>query len=219
MALLRAVWNRKGLWALQVVANAVLLALVWLWLSLPESKVWQLALSAVVAVVVTVGFLWLNGNTLAAFRIPDGTPPFNATLRQIPALLAWALVGGLLVAAALRLVPASRWTWLPGVAAVAVVLALLPAASQMSAEGLRGLFRTAAWSPLGLWQYYAAAIVCLAVGVLVPYKLIWWIPKIAGINGQAASAAVRFGIAYVLALTGWFLLAAAVSRLSARHGG
>jgi hypothetical protein len=203
---------------LQVVVNAALLGLVWFWLSLPEAKVWQLALSAVVALVAAAGFLWLHGATLAAFRIPYGPPPFLATLRRVPALAMWAVVCVLLVTAALRLTPISRWTWLPDTIAICILLALLPAGSQVSGEGLAGLFRSAAWSPLGRWQYYAAVAFCLIVGTLAPYKLVWWIPKFEGLSAQAASAGIRLGIAYLLAITGWFLLAAAVSRLSAKHG-
>ena len=219
MALVRAVWNRKMLWALMAVGHAVLLGLAWYWLTLPEARIWQLAVSGIVALVVAAGFLWLQGVTLATFRLPYGPPPFGATLRRVPALAVWAVVGSLLAATALRYVPGSRWAWLPGAAALCVLPALLPAASQISAEGLRGLFRGSAWSPLGQWQYYLAVVVCAAVGVLAPYKLVWWIPKLTSLSAQGASAAARFGIAYLLALTGWFLLAAAASRLSAKHGG
>lgn len=51
------------------------------------------------------------------------------------------------------------------------------------------------------WLY---ALVALAVGVVLPYQLIWWIPEVGSMTAQAVSAAVRFLLAGVL-FTGSFL--------------
>lgn len=219
MVFLKALWNRRTLWALHLAANTVLLSLTWLWLSLPEASAWQLALSACLALVVVLGMLWFHGMTLAAFRLPYGAPPFAGTLQRVPALLLWtALLYGAMIAA-LRYVPAAKTVWLPRAAAVAVAVLLLPLASQVAGEGFRGFLRAAAYRPLGAWQYYAAIVVLAAVGIWAPYRLIWWIPSVNGLTAQAGSMGVRFLAAYILAVTAWFTMTAVVSRLSARHGG
>lgn len=219
MVFLRALWDHRTLWVLHVFANAVLLALAWLWLSLPEASVWQLAESACLAVVVVLGVLWFHGMTLAAFRLPFDAPPFASTLRRLPALLVWIILLAGLVTLALRYVPATKTEWLPRAAAIAVAVLLLPLASQVAADGFSGFVRTGAWRPLGTWQYYAVVAVLAAVGIWAPYRLIWWVPNVNGLTAQAGSMGLRFLVAYLLAVTAWFTMTAAVSRLSARHDG
>ena len=50
-------WSSKRVWLLQFLLNPVLFALgVW-WLTIPEARIWQLGLSALLALVVVVGAL------------------------------------------------------------------------------------------------------------------------------------------------------------------
>ncbi|MEO8662870.1 MAG: hypothetical protein ABI693_30700 [Bryobacteraceae bacterium] len=219
MALVGALLNRRTLWAIQLATNALLAAAVWLWLSVPEATVWQLAGSAWLALLIISGELWLQGVTLASFRDPGGAPPFVATLRRIPALFLWFLTTAALAAVALRYAPSSKVPWLPEAVAGTVVLLLLPLASQVAGHGFRGFVQPAAWRPLGQTYFYAGAIFLVALGIYVPYKLIWWIPTLEGIAAQTISLGVRFFAAYLIATTAWFTLTALVSRLSARHGG
>ena len=51
------------------------------------------------------------------------------------------------------------------------------------------------------------------VGAYLPYKLIGWHPRVAGLTMQTASLAVRFGVAYVLAVSAVLILASLVARL------
>jgi hypothetical protein len=219
MAFVSALLNRKTLWAIQLAANALLGAALWLWLSVPEATVWQLAGSAWLALLIVSGELWLQGVTLASFRDPEGAPPYAATLRRIPALFLWFLAATALAAVAMRYVPTSKVAWLPEAVAGILVLLLIPLASEIAGHGLRGFVQPAAWHPLGKPHFYAGAIFLLVLGIYVPYKLIWWIPTVEGIGAQTISLGIRFFAAYLIATTAWFALTALVSRLSARHGG
>ena len=219
MALLRALLNRKVLWAIQLATNVLLAAALWLWLSVPEATVWQLAGSAWLALLIIGAELWLQGVTFASFRYPEGAPPYAATLRRIPALFLWFIVTTALALVTLRTVPSSKAAWLPDAAAGIVVLLLLPLASQIAGNGFPGFIQPAAWRPLGQPFFYAGAIFLLAIGLYVPYFLIWWIPTVEGMAAQTISLGIRFFAAYLIATTAWFVLTAVVSRLSARHGG
>jgi len=115
-----AVWRTRRIFALHVVANLILFGLVWLWLSIPESRAWHLLLSALLAAAIALGALWLHGATLHLFRRAHRdewsgvTDSFRATLRVLPALLVWGAVGGMAFALIGRiedLVPIlSEWT-------------------------------------------------------------------------------------------------------------
>ncbi len=208
----RAVWRQRMLWALQLVGNATLMGLAWFWLSLSEASVWNLIASALIAVMVVVGALWLHGTTLAAFRRRFGLPPFLAMLRRVPALLVWAAAACGVVWLCVRYVHAPKATWVPWALAVAGVLLLLPLASAMAEEGFRALGRGASWRPLVRWEFYVGVAVLLVVGVYVPYKLIWWIPTVQGVAAQSVSLGVRFLAAYLLAITAWMVMAAMIGR-------
>lgn len=45
---------------------------------------------------------------------------------------------------------------------------------------------------------WLALAVFLVLGVWLPWKLIWWVPELASLNAQAASAAARFITAHLL---------------------
>lgn len=219
MALFRALWNRRKLWALHLAANAVLLALAWLWLSLPDASAWQLAGSGALALFTVLAALWLQGTTLAAFRVPFSTPPFARTLSRLPGLIAWLVFTLALGTLALRYIPSTMFPWLPAFVASVLVFLLLPVASQVAADGFAAFVQAAAWRPLASWHYYAGAVVLVVAGAWLPCRLVWWIPTVTGMTAQAASMAVRFLLAYFLAVSAEFALAAVVSRLSARHSG
>jgi hypothetical protein len=51
-------------------------------------------------------------------------------------------------------------------------------------------------------------------GVYLPYKLIGWHPQISGLAMQTASLAVRFAIAYLLAVGAWLILASLLARMA-----
>lgn len=93
-----AVWREKRLWLLHVVANAVLLVAGYAWLWIPDERVWHLAGSALLALVLLGAVLWLHAGTLSFFRHAHASevvglwPAFRITLRRLPAVLAWLLL-------------------------------------------------------------------------------------------------------------------------------
>ena len=93
--------NRAGvvkLWLLNLVANAAVLATAYFWLLIPDARGWQVAGSAILAIIVVVLVLWLRAGTLAYFRVTefrkDGAVwrAYRHGLRQVPALAIWVLV-------------------------------------------------------------------------------------------------------------------------------
>lgn len=103
----------------------------------------------------------------------------------------------------------SRLYWLAG---LPLIFAFLPLASQAAGGGFS---RGDALRVLREWRYWAAGAVLLAVGAYLPYKLVWWVPQVGGLTAQATSLAVRFLLAYALAVLSWLALAAVIGRRAA----
>ncbi len=84
-------WSGKRVWLLQFLLNPVLFALGALWLTIPEAHVWQLVLSAVLAVVVVIAALGLQSGTLVYFGEPEKSwAAFRAGWRTLIAFAVWA---------------------------------------------------------------------------------------------------------------------------------
>lgn len=210
----RTLLHRWPLWILQLAVNAALLALAWYWLTLPEATIGQLVLSALIAMVVLIAGLWLQGVTLAAFRPSPTALPVMAVARRLPALLLWLLLTSLIVIACQRWIPATKAPWLPDVASGLVVLLLLPMASEVAGEGIAGFTRKTPWSTLARWQFWLAAAFAALFVWYLPYKLVWWVPAVQGLRMQAISMGLRFAAGYLIAITAWFVLSAVVGRLA-----
>jgi hypothetical protein len=234
-AALRAVWTNKTLWAIHVIANAALLVAMYGWLSIPDRTVLDLILSAIVAVSIVLLASWLHAGTLEFFRLnrdlaeASVRASLRPSIRRIGIFALWLLVLCAAVVLVLQLRghldPPSNWiasaltfrlrrpvrpawisailSFLVGVVAFIVVpMALLQ-------------FWKRKWS----WKYFLIYIALFIVGAYLPYRLIWWVPKLSGIYGQAASMAVRFSVAYLLAVTAWLLLAAMTVPLPKKEEG
>ena len=192
-------WSHKRFWLLQTLAIAGWMALALAWFWLPDSRVWGVVLSALLGVVVIVGGLWLIGAALLFYQKPG--PIWRESLRRVPALLVWGAVFALAIWASQRL-KAPAWIWI-----IPAVL-LLPLAAQVTAEGIRGLFRM-------VWRarYFPTAVVLIIAGAYLPYVLIGWRPQLSGLAMQTASLAVRFAVAYLVAVSAWLVLASLIARL------
>jgi hypothetical protein len=207
-----------------LVANALLLWVAYEWLGVGESTRLRLLGSALYAVAILALFCWFHGATLVFFRegelrIRDA---FAASLRQVPALLAAAvlvlvLYGLVAWAAGASGQPAFRLaSWLtlklrtpvkPATVAriflggfwivrwVLLPAALLPMASAISAHGWRG-FGELRWR--GGWRYWLEMPLLLVAGLLLPFVLLGWVPALSGFALEAASFAVRMLLAYLL---------------------
>jgi len=230
--------NRGGivrLWLLNLVANAALVAAGYFWLLIPDARGWQVAGSALLAVMVVVSVLWLRAGTLAYFRIVqfrrDGTVwrAYRHTLRHVPALALWVLVFVVCAWLLLSLNPYvpqfAVWfrqklnagpsprniladlNWLIVLLIGIVMPALwLPIATTVSSVGFKpeNIVRTRrVWKQPLYWLCFA---VLLALGIYIPYKLVWWIPDLQTIRQQAWSMGLRFLIAYTIGVTAFLVV-------------
>jgi len=225
--------NRTGimkLWLLNLVANAAVLAAAYIWLLIPDARGWQLAGSALLAVIEVVLVLWLRAGTLAYFRIAEfrnqGTVwrAYRHSLRHVPALAVWVLMF-LLVAWLL-------WSLDPYVPQFSVWLRQKlnggpPPRSVMAGVNrflllLVGIVMPALWLPIAttvaavgfnphhivlsrrVWKrpaYWLWFCLLLGVGIYAPYKLVWWIPDLQTLRQQAWSTGLRFLLAYLIGVT------------------
>ena len=225
--------NRTGLmklWLLNFVANAVVIAAAYFWLLIPDARGWQVASSALLAVVVLALVLWLRAGTLAYLRIEefrkDGTVlrAYRHALGHVAALAIWVLV--FLVFAWLL------WNLDPYVPQLAVWIRQKVGAGPSPRHlmtGINGLLFVVMFGLLpGLWLPIATTVsaigfkpehivhsrrvwkrpmywlwfsLLLGLGMYLPYKLVWWIPDLQTIRQQAWSMSLRFLLAYVVGVT------------------
>ena len=178
---LAAVWSHKRFWLLQTLAIAAWAALALAWFWLPDSRVWGVALSVLLGVVVVAGGVWLIGAALSYYRSPGP---------MWPALLVWMAVFALAVWGSL-LLKAPAWIWI--VPAILLLQLALPMKSK------------------GRARFLLDSALLAGAGVYLPYKLIGWHPQLSGLAMQTASLAVRFLVAYLLAVGAWLILASLIA--------
>jgi len=232
------VTSRSGvlkLWLLNLVANAVALALWYYWLLVPDAHGWQVALSAALALLVVFGVVWLRAGTLAWFRVAAFRTQtaiggaFRRGLRHVVPLAIWAAIGAgiwWIIFSAGNYVPQfSVWIrqkvnagpsprnvmhgsdWL----LFAVLWIILPAlwapvATTISAAGLSGGHGMRSLRVLRQPLYWILLCLLMALGGWVPYRLVTWIPDLKTLHQQAWSAGLRFAAAYVVLITAYVLL-------------
>jgi hypothetical protein len=97
------------LWLVQFAGNAIIFALFFWWLQVPEAHLWQLLFQALLILLIVVSVLVLHGGTLAYFQSAHADhaaqllPAFRKALKHIIALavcvfilhIPWALSGHL----------------------------------------------------------------------------------------------------------------------------
>ena len=197
-------WSHKRFLFFQMVAIGAWMALALAWFWLPDSRLWGVALSALLAVVVIGGGLWLIGAALLFYSKAHAgldLPAWRDSLRRVPALLVWGAVLALAIWGSMR-PKAPAWIW------IVPAVILLPLAEQVTADGIRGLFRI-------VWRarYFPTAVVLIIAGAYLPYVLIGWHPQLTGLAMQTTSLAVRFAAAFLLAVSAWLILASLIARL------
>jgi len=190
-------WSHKRFLLLEALAGAAWTALALSWFWLPDSHVWGVALAAVEGVVLIVAGLWLMAATLLFYRRAHAgkdvtlAPIWRESLRRVPALVAWAFVVALTQWVSLRW-KAPLWIWLMP------AIMLLPLVAQ---------------SPWRV-RYFPDAAILVVAGLYLPYKLIAWHPQLQGLALQTTSVAVRFALAYLIAVICWLMLASLVGQLA-----
>jgi heme/copper-type cytochrome/quinol oxidase subunit 4 len=165
------------------------------------------------------------------------------SVARIPAFLIWALIFGLVLWLIGRLweydeqaggyarhllpqflrraiTPRSMFSvshWLIGVLYFFVwPILFLPVAAQVAMNNFRGFFSAAVFRPIREVRFWLAYLICLVVGAYVPYRLAWMVPrKPSPLSRQEWSMALRLGVGYMLLVTAWVVLCAAIMRVSA----
>jgi hypothetical protein len=139
-------------------------------------------LSASVARVWAHKLLWLGETLLLGVT---GAAVYGWL--ALPVATVWHLVAHLLLAGA--------------------ILALLYFGLRLASRSLGPAnWKRAARAP----QFWIFALACVAAGVWLPFRLIWWIPVFDALAAQAASAALRFTMAAALCTGALLCLLAAV---------
>jgi hypothetical protein len=230
--------NRTGifkLWLLNFVANAVVLAAGYFWLLIPDARVWQVAGSAMLAVIVVALVLWLRAGTFACLRIAEfrkaGTVwrAYRRAMRHVPALALWVLVFIVFAWLLLSLRPYvpqfAVWlrqklnagpsprnimndvNWLLLLLVGFVMPALwLPIATTVSAVGFKPEHIVRSRRVWKQPMYWLCFCLLLGTGVYIPYKLVWWIPDLQTIRQQAWSMGLRFLVAYTIGVTAFLVV-------------
>lgn len=223
------------LWLLNLVANALFVLVAYYWLLIPDAHGWQVGATAFIALSAGVLLLWLRVGTLAwfrvgAFRRESGIGrAYSYSFRFIPALAFWAVVFVVVAwglwslrefvpqfAVWLRqsinagppprnLMKDLNWLLLlvvcylwPG---LWIPIATTVAASGVHPEHLARSRRV--WRRPLYWLWLA---VLLALGVYLPYRLVWWIPDLQTLRQQAWSMGARFLLAYLIAITAFIAI-------------
>ncbi len=230
--------NRSGvlkLWLLNLFANAAVVALWYYWLLIPDAHGWQVASSAVLALLTVLFVLWLRAGTLAWFRVaehrtqPAIGPSFRRGARHIIPLAVWAGIGALI---AWSIFSAGNYTpqfsvWIrqkvnagPSPRNVMhtsdwVLFVLLwvvfpaswaPVATTIAATGFSGGHSLRSLRLLRQPMYWILLCILMELGVWVPYKLVTWVPEVTTLHQQAWSAGLRFAAAYLVLITAFILL-------------
>jgi len=239
------VWGQKKLLGAHLVGNALLLWAVYALLGRPDQTVWQLVVSALLALVVLFAAVWLHGTALAAFHgvgqagtLRVGLP--WASLRRLPKLLPWVLLAAALLALAVWLAGygprvtvylSSRFTlWLrapvspqkiewvyPALLRSLCLIGWLVLLPLASQAAGGGFSKRQALEMAAAWRYWLACALLVLAGIYLPGRLIWWILPVQGLFLETLSMLVRFSLAYLLAVTAWLTLAAVIGRLSTKE--
>jgi len=242
-------WHNKRVWLLQFLLNAFLLLAFWLWLSVPETHAWEVALSFVLAALIVWMEFWLQSATLAHFQEPPATTlrdSFRRSGSRVLPFAVWIIVGAALCRLALRAESNSGQLggWLRhampaflrshispyhAASALGVVLGVigwivipvlwLPVAARISHKSSADAQPSVDSRAIPRWKWCLSYLVLFTIGVYVPYKLVNWIPEATGLRRQAMSMGLRFAAAYGLMITSWWIMAAVLGRRSSESDG
>lgn len=219
-----------GLALVHVAANAVLLTAGYYWLGVGEARTSTLVWSFTVALVAIALAAWAYGAPFVFFPDRRLDLAYRLAFRNlapltIATLMALVLYYLLALWAGYSATPASplasyltlklrrpvspnsvlrifnlvlwaiRW--------VVVPVLVIPVLGNIASQGWRGFreFRSLRWF---YWLLVPLVLVC---GVLVPFQLLSWVPRVGSFGAEMASFVLRALLAYLLFVAGWLLLA------------
>jgi hypothetical protein len=91
----------------------------------------------------------------------------------------------------------------------------LPVGAQVARKGFRGFFTRTAFRPICEVRFWIVYLICFLIGACIPYQLAWMVPtKPSSLTEQTWNMLVRLGVAYLLLVTAWLILGAAIARAS-----
>ncbi len=89
----------------------------------------------------------------------------------------------------------------------------LPIGARTASFGLRGMFSAGGWRPVREWRFWILYAVCFVIGAYIPYKLAYMTPmRVSSLSAETWSMVVRLGLGYLLFVTMWLVLCAAIAR-------
>ena len=225
-------------WTLQLFGTLLLLAGMYWWLSWPDEYAWQIAASAVMALLLLAGTVCLERTVFAAHQDCAGKVLPWLGFTQCAAFGLWLAVFAVLefvllsvsggvervavrFAQVLHLPPrltTSALTWFVfGLIWLLLPSLMLPVGSLVASRGFAALrWRAVAYAlralrTLRYWGGFALALACAYASI----RLTGWIPERPTLRAELWSAGLRLGSAYVLVVTAIALIAWSTGRVTA----
>jgi hypothetical protein len=213
------------IWAMHLLANALVIAGIYEWLTIGDSTALRLVATALFGLLL-VGFtVWLHGIVFAHFREPEAGVPaaFRSALRRLPILIVVAVIAAasywllewLLGKAYNTSVDIASWltlhlhkavhpslilrifTWKVRIIEwVIVPVLLLPLAAGTWKARLRE------------WTFWVLCPVLLLLAIYVPWRLMNWVHWHGGLGLEMTSFIARWLVAWLLFVTAWFAVVA-----------
>jgi hypothetical protein len=94
-------------------------------------------------------------------------------------------------------------------------IACLPVGAQVAIRNFRGFLSAAALRSVCQVRFWLAYLICFLIGAYVPFVLAWMVPREpSSLSAQTWSMILRLGVGYLLLVTAWVVLCAAIMRAS-----
>jgi hypothetical protein len=204
---LSAVIDSKRVWAVHVVANALLLLAFFYWIRIPEESGWEFALTFLGGLAIAFGTACLHCATFDYFSLASDrrfVGSLRRSISRVPAFLLWTIIfGGVLwmigelwgydeqaggyarhllpLFARKATTPRSMFSaahWLVWFLYFFVwPILFLPVGAQVATKNVRGFLSAAALRPIRKWRFWMTYLVCFVVGAYVPFYLAWMVPR------------------------------------------
>jgi hypothetical protein len=89
----------------------------------------------------------------------------------------------------------------------------LPVGAQVAIRNFGGFLSAVVLRPVRSLRFWILYFVCFIIGAYLPYRLAWLTPaKPSSLSAQTWSMVIRLGLAYLLLVTAWLVLCAAIMR-------
>ena len=190
--------------SLHLIANAVLIALVYVWLGIRDARASQIAATVLLGAALIAAALFLHAGTWHWMRTGNWRISPKELLRFTLAIAAILICWWLL-----SLIPidrAAQWT-----ASFLTLHTRTPVKPEIVARVIAALGWILRWFVVPIlilrqhrhprfWLILAAA---LLLGVYLPQRLIHWTPNFKSTTAEVVSMTLRWSLAYVMATAAW----------------